>query len=77
MKKTIKKYKPVFLIEYNNLLHYKIVKLLKNYSQYYYNLENNLLVRIKKINNTNFDRFGHLNPLSIRNIFFIHKYKKY
>ena len=41
------------------------------------NLEKNLLVRIKKINNTNFDRFGHLNPLSVRNIFFIHKCKKY
>jgi hypothetical protein len=77
MKRTIKKYKPVFLIEYNNLLHSKIVKELKNYFPYYYNLEKNLLIKIKKINPINFDRFGHLNPLSVRNIYFIHKDKKY
>lgn len=77
MKKTIKKYKPVFLIEYNKLLYSKIVKELKNYFQYYYNLEKNLLIKIKKIDPINFDRFGHLNSLSIRNIYFIHKDKKY
>ena len=77
MKRTIKKYKPVFLIEYNNLLYSKIVKELKNYFPYYYNLEKNLLIKIKKINPINFDRFGHLNSLSVRNIYFIHKDKKY
>jgi FkbM family methyltransferase len=76
MKKTIKKNHPVFLIEYNPELQKKIVKLLKNYLQYYYNIQNNSLVKIKNLNKKNFDRFGQDNSLSVRNIFFIHRDKQ-
>jgi len=75
MKKTIAKYRPVFLVEYNPELQKKVVKLLKNYTQYYYNIKNNSLVKIKNLNKKNFDRFGHDNSLSVRNIFFIHRDK--
>jgi FkbM family methyltransferase len=75
MKKTIAKYHPVFLVEYNPELQKKVIKLLKNYLQYYYNIQNNSLVKIKNLNKKNFDRFGHSNSLSIRNIFFIHQDK--
>ena len=76
MKKTIKKNYPVFLIEYNPELQKKVVKLLKNYLQYYYNIQNNSLVKIKNLNKKNFDRFGQNNSLSVRNIFFIHRDKQ-
>lgn len=75
MKKTITKYHPVFLIEYNPELQKKVVKLLKNYLRYYYNIKNNSLVKMKNLNKKNFDRFGHKNSLTIRNIFFIHRTK--
>jgi FkbM family methyltransferase len=75
MKKTIAKYHPVFLVEYNPQLQKKIIKLLKNYHQYYYNIQNDSIVKIKKLYKKNYDRFGHSNSLSTRNIFFIHQDK--
>lgn len=76
MKKTIAKYHPVFLIEYNPELQKKVVKFLKNYLQYCYNIKNNSLVKIKNLNKKNFDRFGQKNSLTTRNIFFIHQDKQ-
>ena len=71
-KKTIKKYKPILLIEYNKGLFFKICNELgKNFKAYYYSVNKNNFV---KINSGNFDklcRFGHKDLLSIRNIFYI------
>lgn len=71
-KKTIKKYKPILLIEYNKELFFKICSELgKNFKPYYYSVNKNNFV---KINSSNFDklcRFGHKDLLSIRNIFYI------
>lgn len=76
MKKTINRFKPVLLIEYNPDLFSHIVKFLKNYSQYFYSLEQNSLIKINNLNDKNFDRFGNSNSLSIRNIYFIYKKNK-
>jgi len=71
-KKTIKRYKPIFLIEYNRELFFKICEELgKNFRAYYYSIDNN---KFFKIDSNNFDklcRFGRKDLLSIRNIFFI------
>jgi len=71
-KKTIKKYKPILLIEYNKELFFKICSELgKNFKPYFYSVKKNNFV---KINYSNFDklcRFGHKDLLSIRNIFYI------
>jgi len=71
-KKTIKKHKPILLIEYNRELFFKICSELgKKFKAYYYSINNNNFI---KINSSNFDklcRFGHKDLLSIRNIFFI------
>lgn len=71
-KKTIKKYKPILLIEYNKELFFKICSELgKNFEPYYYSVDKN---NFFKINYSNFDklcRFGHKDLLSIRNIFYI------
>ena len=76
MKETIKKNKPTFLVEYNENIHKKILNILKDYSQYFYNLEKNSLNKINNNNVKNLDRFGHKNSLSTRNIFLIHKTKR-
>lgn len=76
MKKTIKKNKPIFLVEYNKNIHKKILNILKDYSQYYYNLDKNSLLRIDTSNMKNLDRFGHKDSMSVRNFFLIHKTKR-
>jgi FkbM family methyltransferase len=75
LKKTISKFKPVFLIEYNVDLYLKIVKKLNKYCQFYYDIKKNSLVQINNSNFKKLDRFGHRDLLSIRNVFFIHKDK--
>ncbi len=76
MKKTIKKFKPVLLIEFNKNIFQRTINILQDYSQYFYNLEKNSLIKIKNSNMYNLDRFGHKNSLSSRNIYFIHKSKR-
>lgn len=75
LKKTINKFKPVLLIEYNVELYLKIVKKLHKYHQFYYDIEKNSLVQINSSNLKKLDRFGHKDLLSIRNVYFIHKDK--
>jgi len=75
LKKTINKFKPVLLIEYNVDLHLKIVKKLNKYCQFYYDAKKNSLVQINNSNFKKLDRFGHKDLLSIRNVYFIHKDK--
>jgi len=75
LKKTINKFKPVLLIEYNVDLHLKIVKKLNKYCQFYYDTKKNFLVQINNSNFKKLDRFGHKDLLSIRNVYFIHKDK--
>ena len=41
MKTTIKKYKPIFLVEYNKQYFKKIKSILKDYKPYFYDLKNN------------------------------------
>lgn len=73
--KTINKFKPALLIEYNAELYLKIVKKLKKYFQFYYDIKKNSLVQINISNFKKLDRFGHKDLLSIRNVYFIHKDK--
>ena len=73
--KTINKFKPALLIEYNAELYLKIVKKLSKYFQFYYDIQKNSLVQINISNVKKLDRFGHKDLLSIRNVYFIHKDK--
>ena len=75
LKKTISKFKPTLLIEYNVDLYLKIVKKLNKYHQFYYDIKKNSLVQINNSNFKKLDRFGHKDLLSIRNVYFIHKDK--
>ena len=73
LKQTIKKYRPTILVEYNPHLFDRINKFLINYTPYVFNIKNNTLLKLNNTKSENLDRFGKLNLLSIRNIFFIHK----
>ena len=54
MKKTIKKYKPIFLIEYNIEYFNNIKYILKGYLPYTYNLKQNKMIKLPtKINQKN------------------------
>jgi FkbM family methyltransferase len=71
-RKTIKKNKPVLLIEYNKELYFKICSELgKNFRPYYYSISNNNFVKINSNNINKLCRFGHKDLLSIRNVFFM------
>jgi FkbM family methyltransferase len=75
LQKTISKFNPTLLIEYNVNLYLKIVKKLNKYRQFYYDIKKNSLVQINNSNFKKLDRFGHRDLLSIRNVYFIHKDK--
>lgn len=75
LQKTISKFNPTLLIEYNLNLYLKIVKKLNKYRQFYYDIKKNSLVQINNSNFKKLDRFGHKDLLSIRNVYFIHKDK--
>jgi FkbM family methyltransferase len=71
-RRTIKKNKPVLLIEYNQELYSKISSELgKNFRPYYYSISNNNFVAINSNNINKLCRFGHKDLLSVRNVFFI------
>ena len=74
-KKTIKKYKPIFLIEYNEEYHHKILKLLKNYKPLVYDYEKNKFLNINNITKKQISRTSKNNYLSKRNIYFVPKQK--
>ena len=72
--KTIKKYKPIFLIEYNKENFFKIKKYLKDYENYIYDIELDMLIKFeKKLFNNKISRSNKKNLLSSRNIYFVPK----
>ncbi len=71
MKKSIKKFRPVFLIEYNKPTFIKINKYLKSYNSYIYDFENDLLKKIDKSTKNKISRFSHNDYLTNRNIYYI------
>ena len=76
--KTIKKFKPIFLIEYNKEYYKYVKKILKNYIPYIYNFKENKMLKLNKtINTLQVARTNKKNYLSIRNIYFIPKNKKF
>ena len=78
MKKTIRKYKPIFLIEYNKEYFKNIKSILKDYLPYIYDLRENKMTPLSsKINNIKVSRTNKKNFLSIRNVYFIHKKRKF
>lgn len=74
LKKTIKRFKPNFLIEYNKEYFSKVSKKLKDYDKYIYDIQTNKMIKLNsKLIKFNVARTSTNNPLSIRNIFFVHK----
>ena len=71
MKKTIRKHKPVFLIEYNLKIFNKICRYLKFYKPYIYDYKNNNFLSISNKNKSQISRTSEHNLLTNRNIFFI------
>ena len=72
--KTIKKYKPIFLIEYNKENFFKIKKYLKKYECYIYDVNSDELIKFKKEwFRTRISRSNKKNLLSSRNIYFVPK----
>ena len=71
--KTIKKFKPIFLIEYNKENFFQIDKFLKNYDKFIYDIKIDNLVKLKKSFNHRLARSSKTNLLSNRNIYFVPK----
>lgn len=70
--KSIKKYKPIFLVEYNKENYNKIVKILKGYQSFFYDIKSDKLIKLKKkYLNNKIARTNKKNLLSIRNIYFV------
>ena len=77
MRKTIKKYNPIFLIEYNIEYFNDVKNILKGYSPYIYDLKKNKMIKLPvKISQKRISRTNKENFLSIRNIYFIPKTTK-
>lgn len=76
MRKTIRKYKPIFLIEYNTDIFLKVCNFLKLYRPYIYDLNQDKFLKITNRNKKNIARTSEKNLLTTRNIFFIPKSKK-
>ena len=77
MKKTIRKFKPIFLVEYNKKYFNNVRNILYDYVPYIYDFSTNKMTKIpKKINHQKISRTNKNNFLSIRNIYFIHKNRK-
>lgn len=73
LSKTIKKYKPIFLIEYNKENFLQINKFLKNYEKFIYDIELDKLIKLKKEFYDRISRSSKTNLLSNRNIYFVPK----
>lgn len=77
LKKTINKYKPIFLVEYNKEYYNNVKKILKDYVPYFYDVAKNKMIKIPKlINKEKIARTTKSNYLSVRNIYFIPFNKK-
>ena len=73
LSKTIKKYKPIFLIEYNKENFMQITNFLKNYEKYIYDIHTDKLINLKQKVKRRISRSSRSNLLSNRNIYFIPK----
>ena len=71
MKKTIKKHKPIFLIEYNLKIFNKICKYLKFYRPFIYDFKNDKFLKVSNKNKFQISRTYKKNLLTNRNVFFI------
>ncbi len=70
--KTIKKHKPIILVEYNKENFLIIKNYLKKYGAYIYNIEENRFLKLKKkYFNKTISRSNKTNLLSNRNIYFL------
>ena len=78
LKKTIEKFNPIFLIEYNKDYFFRIKKKLNNYVAYIYDINLNRMKKLnKKLINLHVARTNKNNFLSIRNVYFIPKNYKF
>ena len=78
MMNTIKKYKPIILVEFNKNNFFKIKKILKNYNSWVYFYEQNTFQSFnKKMIDKSVARTTKSNLMSVRNIFFIPKNHKW
>ena len=77
MKKTIQKYKPVLLIEYNFKIFSKICKYLKYYKPYIYNFKKDEFLSVNNQNKSQISRTSKQNLLTNRNVFFVPITKKF
>jgi len=78
MKKTIKKYNPIILVEFNKSNFFKIKKILGDYNAWVYFYEKNeFKIFDKSMIDKDIARTTNLNLMSIRNIFFIPKLYKW
>lgn len=74
LKKTIKKFRPIFLIEYNKEYFSSVLKILDTYIPFVYNIHINKMIKLnKKILQSNVARTSKKNSLSIRNVYFVPK----
>ncbi len=74
LKKTLKNYKPILLLEYNKEYFNNVIRILKDYNPYIYDIKKNKMLKLYKKINANFvARTNRNNFLSIRNIYFVHK----
>jgi FkbM family methyltransferase len=78
LKKTIEKFNPIFLIEYNKDYFFRIKKKLNNYVAYIYDINLNRMKKLnRKLINLHVARTNKNNFLSIRNVYFIPKNYKF
>ena len=74
MMNTIKKYKPIILVEFNKNNFFKIKKILKNYNSWVYFYEQNTFQSFnKKMIDKSVARTTKSNLMSVRNIFYTKK----
>jgi FkbM family methyltransferase len=72
LKKTIKKFKPIFLIEYNKENYREIKKKLYNYKIYIFDIKTNKMIKVnQRIFKNRISRSSKFNLLSNRTIYFI------
>lgn len=72
LKRTIKKDKPIILVEYNEEYFTSIANQLKNYKPFVYNFHKNKMIKLNKnLMKNSVARISENNLLSVRNIYFI------
>ncbi len=72
LKNTIKLYKPIILTEYNKEYFSSILKILKNYKPYVYDIKSDKMIKLNsKTLKSKVARTSSKNFLSIRNIYFL------